>query len=76
MRSRSGEGSARRLEVGDGSEEIEVDVAADNGDDDVAALCSLFAKHFGLDPTPHFQAAARQSELDKDKKAKKTTRLC
>ena len=38
-------------------------IAVDAGDD--AALCSLFAEHFNLDPTPHFLAAARQSEQDK-----------
>jgi len=67
-----GEGAERRLEVGEsepGRSIIEVEVAS--GDDD-QALCSLFAQHFSLDPTPHFLAASKQSE--QDKKAKKKSK--
>ena len=44
-------------------------IAVDATDD--AALCSLFAKHFSLDPTAHFLAASKQSEQDKAAAMKK-----
>lgn len=61
-----GEGSERRLEVGDG---IVVNVSTA---DDEASLCKLFTEHFGLDPAPHFLAAAKQPERDTNKAKKKT----